>query len=1079
MVGEASVIFRKVVSLARGIARRGRGPGYVDNLDHNSAAGWLAPLPGETGSARISVHIDGHHEMNIVADLERRDVLEQGLAPLNCGFDFPLPARLKDGQRHVVELRVGKSGPILNGGKLLIEAGSLADSIEGGAIPAPEPEGGVFLDRTNLELRGWAKGSATVEIQIDGGASTEVDLVYDVPGLGGDFGFKFPIPDEFLDGAWHQAEVRHPSGAPLDGSPLGFCLTPDRPVVTVEAINGSRVELSVKYRDGQVPSPSVHILADGQMLESSIQNGRIVASLPTGIRHLVLLSSAEAGGVENEVLARYVIDRDQAVDWSLPGVAANSLTAEDQPLMVRATRAFAEFCKNPDERFDAQWYASTYPEVSCSSDAIVHYQTIGAKAGFSPGPRFDEAVALSLYPELAPLISKEELPCLFALELVLGDGTLGTLTGLQPDLQSVSFDEIAGTPPLAGPSVRSPETAEKMLSPIVPTRLANPAQNIYAAWLNRLDVTAEKRAEIDADEESVRREATQTQLSQAPLVSIIMPSWNRAFTIGEAIQSVLEQSYQNWELLVCDDASEDRTSEVVHAFKDPRIRYMKFLKSNGAGARNKGLRFAQGEYIAYLDSDNIWHPHFLEMMLRQLLAQPGRSLAYCAYLDTEITGARVQLHGVSRPPFRPIRLATKNFMDLNTIVHHRRLYDWMGGFDNALPRLQDWDLMLRYTSIFRPHYVNRIGVFYRRNAAWGQVTHLFQNSGAQDHVKEKSRRREAGHHDRLNIEWPDRRRVTVIAGSATGNGEPILAQSLANLAVSAADVDLIFLGGQQQEFDGETVEGVTRIVPPTTLTADLERMKYALASKLAGQPVLTVGVAANTLRRLGVDPDQCLRLWGSGEGAQLRGVGNPSLRFYLGGLPIEIPPATTQQTSPLILSFDGGSKVVAEARRQGVELLIPPHSQKDQWRHVSAGGEELVGDASSLPALLAGVSLAISLRPVSSLDPFRFSLLSALQGVGVPLAVPVDAGRAYSTSMARQWIEARAAYELQKVDPAWVFDKCRKLLNDDAKIATMQSRSKTVHALVQHHDLVSARLEDALFYLLFGNETGGTSYDRT
>src|SRR6056297_2675115 len=121
----------------------------------------------------------------------------------------------------------------------------------------------------------------------------------------------------------------------------------------------------------------------------------------------------------------------------------------------------------------------------------------------------------------------------------------------------------------------------------------------------------------------MRRDVATVPLADRPLVSIVMPSWNRAFTIAEAIQSVIEQSYDNWELLVCDDASEDRTADVVRGFDDPRIRYMKFLKSNGAGARNNGLRFARGEVIAYLDSDNLWHPLFLDRMLRALEAQPG------------------------------------------------------------------------------------------------------------------------------------------------------------------------------------------------------------------------------------------------------------------------------------------------------------------------------------------------------------------------------------------------------------------------------------------------------------------------
>ena len=193
------------------------------------------------------------------------------------------------------------------------------------------------------------------------------------------------------------------------------------------------------------------------------------------------------------------------------------------------------------------------------------------------------------------------------------------------------------------------EQAGPSLPPVL-TPERHPRNSIYAAWLSRLSAPGEMLAEIDLNEALMQADLTSKPLADAPLVSIIMPSWNRAFAIAEAIQSVLEQSYSNWELLIADDASEDRTAEVVRAFDDPRIRYMKFLKSNGAGARNKALRFARGNFIAYLDSDNIWHPLFLDMMLRQLQSNPASGLAYSAYLDTEIEGASVNLRAIPRDP---------------------------------------------------------------------------------------------------------------------------------------------------------------------------------------------------------------------------------------------------------------------------------------------------------------------------------------------------------------------------------------------------------------------------------------------
>ena len=86
------------------------------------------------------------------------------------------------------------------------------------------------------------------------------------------------------------------------------------------------------------------------------------------------------------------------------------------------------------------------------------------------------------------------------------------------------------------------------------------------------------------------------------LVSIIMPSWNTERFIAETIQSVLDQTYTNWELIIVDDCSSDNTDEVVASFKDERIKYLHNEKNSGAAlTRNKALREAKGEWIAFLD----------------------------------------------------------------------------------------------------------------------------------------------------------------------------------------------------------------------------------------------------------------------------------------------------------------------------------------------------------------------------------------------------------------------------------------------------------------------------------------------
>lgn len=103
------------------------------------------------------------------------------------------------------------------------------------------------------------------------------------------------------------------------------------------------------------------------------------------------------------------------------------------------------------------------------------------------------------------------------------------------------------------------------------------------------------------------------------LVSIVMPSYNTGRFIGRSIDSVLAQTYQNWELLIVDDCSTDETDRVVGEYNDSRIHYLKNETNSGAAvSRNKALSFAKGEWIAFLDSDDLWYPGKLEKQLHYM-----------------------------------------------------------------------------------------------------------------------------------------------------------------------------------------------------------------------------------------------------------------------------------------------------------------------------------------------------------------------------------------------------------------------------------------------------------------------------
>lgn len=125
------------------------------------------------------------------------------------------------------------------------------------------------------------------------------------------------------------------------------------------------------------------------------------------------------------------------------------------------------------------------------------------------------------------------------------------------------------------------------------------------------------------------------------LVSIIMPSYNTAQYITETIESVLKQTYTNWELIIVDDCSADNTDDVVRPhLSDERIRYLKNEKNSGAAvSRNRALREAKGKWIAFLDSDDLWIPEKLEKQI-SFMEKNDYHFSYTNYAEIDIKGKR-------------------------------------------------------------------------------------------------------------------------------------------------------------------------------------------------------------------------------------------------------------------------------------------------------------------------------------------------------------------------------------------------------------------------------------------------------
>lgn len=177
-----------------------------------------------------------------------------------------------------------------------------------------------------------------------------------------------------------------------------------------------------------------------------------------------------------------------------------------------------------------------------------------------------------------------------------------------------------------------------------------------------------------------------------PLVSVVIPTYNRAHSLETSVRSVLEQTRTEIELIVVDDGSNDQTAELIARLNDGRIRYIGLSKNRGASAaRNIGIAHAHGQYIAFQDSDDEWLPHKLEEQLPLFEQFPQkRGVVYCKYqrIDRGLPGR------VFGEPFNRETLLYRNFVGTPTMVVHKDCLQ-LERFDEKLSRRQDWELCLR------------------------------------------------------------------------------------------------------------------------------------------------------------------------------------------------------------------------------------------------------------------------------------------------------------------------------------------------------------------------------------------------
>lgn len=207
---------------------------------------------------------------------------------------------------------------------------------------------------------------------------------------------------------------------------------------------------------------------------------------------------------------------------------------------------------------------------------------------------------------------------------------------------------------------------------------------------------------------------------QAGLVSVMMPAYNAEQYIGQAIESVLDQSYPHWELIIVNDGSTDRTVDIALLFADPRIKIIHQDNSGESAARNTALEHMQGEFVAFLDADDVFLPDHLEVTLNYLLSHPDRDAVFTDGYYCNQSGSRIQtLSSRRRGPFEgrifeevvygsdvfgpPVCVCLRR----NIIIQNNLQ------FDEAITIGPDWDFFMQYSDLANFGFLTLSTCLYR------------------------------------------------------------------------------------------------------------------------------------------------------------------------------------------------------------------------------------------------------------------------------------------------------------------------------------------------------------------------------
>lgn len=194
------------------------------------------------------------------------------------------------------------------------------------------------------------------------------------------------------------------------------------------------------------------------------------------------------------------------------------------------------------------------------------------------------------------------------------------------------------------------------------------------------------------------------------MVTVIIPTFNRAHILASSVNSVLDQTYSDLEVIVVDDGSTDNTKEILSTIKDNRLRYVYQKNAGACAARNKGIELAQGEYIALHDSDDIWHKDKLQKQMEIFKKFNDVDLVFCKLKVLHIDG-RIEIEpnyieeGILRPVENLFRIGTQTIVAKKEVLSQFK-------FDDKLPRFQEFELLYRISKVYTMYCLDEALVDY-------------------------------------------------------------------------------------------------------------------------------------------------------------------------------------------------------------------------------------------------------------------------------------------------------------------------------------------------------------------------------